>query len=284
MKMLVLFTVILLFTGSLFAESLDDIRKKLDMKKEDNNKNIETERGKGFSQIVGKYYIVQVKDILQKEAEEISKYMDKMMEEFLKLYEYPFGTRTCYITVYGLEKDYRRVAKIEKMDNARAFSYSKGINECVITYSGPDIYPVLSHESFHVLVENIFKNNVPFWFNEGMSSYYEMCSFDGDVFESNKINKKRLIAAKGALQAGQWPKIRDLARMSYDEFYHGDTSVNYAVSWSLVYYLKNVNEKAYKNFINDLALGKSFNTCIRQNYSMDQDELEENLAKYIENL
>jgi hypothetical protein len=276
--------IILFFITTLYSDTLDDIRKKLSVEKGQQGQIAQKDGNIGFNQIVGKYYIVQVKDLSTQEAEGILRYVDRMMEEFLKLYEYPFGTRKCYVVVYGLEKDYMRVAKQEKMDKARAFSYTRGISEYVITYYGDDIYPVLSHETFHILAENIFKNDIPFWFNEGMSSYYETCMFNGDKFESNRLNKKRLAVAKSSLQSEQLPKIKDLVRMSYDEFYSGNALVNYAVSWSLVYYLKNKDEAAYKNFVHDISFGKSFVTSIRQNYGFEQKELEENLKKYISEL
>jgi len=279
MRKLTVILIILIAIPFLYAETLDDIRMKLNANKEKQNNN--NEGSDGFNQVAGKYYIVQVKDLSDQEAHNILRYVDRVMEEFLKLYEYPFGTRKCYIVVYGLEKDYRRVAKQEKMDNARAFSYSRGIGEYAITYYGSDLYPVLSHETFHLLAENIFKNDIPFWFNEGMASYYETCIFNGDQFESNRVNRNRLNTAKAALQSKQWPKIKDLVRMSYDAFYNNNSAVNYAVSWSVVYYLKNKDEVAYKNFVHDISLGKSFATNIRQNYALDEKNLEENLKKYI---
>lgn len=64
-----------------------------------------------------------------------------------------------------------------------------------------------------------------------MASYFETCTFIGERFVTNRVNKDRLIIAKEALYTKQWPKAKDLVRFSWDEF-HGDNDiVNYVASW-----------------------------------------------------
>lgn len=267
-----------------YSQTIEDIKEKMGVKPKAESTGEKEEGEKGFKQLVGKYYVVQVKDISREEAEKILQYMDTLMEEFLKLYEYPFGTQKCYIVVYGLKKDYDRIAKAEDMENAEAFSYRKGINEYAVTYYVENIYPLLSHEAFHLFIEYIFKGDVPFWFNEGMACYYERCTFVGTKFVTNRINKGRLMVAKDSIRTKQWPRLKELVRFSYDGFYRNNSAVNYAASWCLVYYLKNKNEEAFKNFVNDFVMGKSFSTAIRQNYNMEQKQLEDEWIKYIEGL
>lgn len=183
-----------------------------------------------------------------------------------------------------MKKDFDRVAKSEHTGSSKAFAYRRGINYYAVTYYAEDLYPTLSHEAFHQFIENIFKREVPVWFNEGMACYYSGSSFSGDRFVTNKINRQYLQFAKELFRSKRRPKIKDLVRLSYDEFYGKDSGANYAAGWCLVYYLKNKGEKAFKNFINDLVLGKSFSTSLRQRYNMDQKQLEEDWIKYIEAL
>lgn len=273
-----------------YAGTLDDIRRKLNVSPtpsrggEKEGARGDIKEAKGFKQVNGKYYIVQVKDISVEEAEKILQHMDRLMEEFLKLYEYPFGTQRCYVIVYGLKKDFERVARVEDLENPRAFSYRKGINHYAVTYYEADLYQTLNHEAFHLFIENIFKKDVPIWFNEGMACYYETCEFVGSRFEANRVNKARLSTAKDSIRTKQWPSPRDLVRFSWGEFHGANECINYAASWALIYYLKNKDEGAFKNFVSDLVLGKSFSTCIRQNYNMDLKQLEDEWLKYIERL
>lgn len=280
MKIAIFLIILSLVSCNLFGQTVDSIRERLGAKQEVNKSVGE----KGFKQLNGKYYIVQVKDISEKEAGAILRHMDRLMEEFLKLYEYPFGTQKCFVVVYGLKKDFDRVAKSEHSGSSKAFAYRKGINYYAVTYYDEDLYPTLSHEAFHQFIENIFKREVPVWFNEGMACYYAGSSFSGDRFVTNKINRQSLQSAKEFSHSKRWPKIKDLVRLSYDEFYGTNSDANYAAGWCLVYYLKNKDEKAFKDFVNDLVLGKSFSTSLRQNYSIDQKQLEEDLTKYITSL
>lgn len=281
MKLLITITFLLLFNNCIYCQTIDDIKAKLGVKTKKEKENKEDVRG--FKQANGKYYIVQVKDISREEAEKILRHMDRLMEEFLKLYEYPFGTQKCYIIVYGLKKDFDRAANQNGVPGARAFSKREGINHYAITYYAEDLFSVLPHEAFHLFIDNIFKKDPPTWFNEGMGCYYEVAYFSGDSFIVNNVNKYRLGVAKEHINTKRWPKAKDLAGFSYDRF-HSDDTVDYSASWCLVYYLRNKNEDAFKKFVNDLVLGKSFLSSIRSNYKMDIKELEEDWIKYIEGL
>lgn len=274
----------LIFSFNISAGTLEDIQKKLGAKSNNESDKYQSIKTKGFMQLAGRYCIVEVRDISAEEAEQILKHMNRLIEEFLKLYEYPFGTQKCYITVYGLKKDYDRIARKEDVETAEAFSYREGLNHYAVTYYSADMYPTLSHEAFHLFIENIFKRGIPIWFNEGMASYYETCSFSGERFMTNRVNKNRLAVAKGSLHGKEWPGIKDLIRFSWNQFHGKNEAVNYAASWALVYFLKNKNEEAFKDFVHDLILGKSFATAVRQNYSMDQKELETEWVNYIDGL
>lgn len=117
-----------------------------------------------------------------------------------------------------------------------------------------------------------------------MACYYETCEFVGSKFETNRINKGRLYIVKESIHTKQCPSPRELIRFSWNEFHGANESINYAASWALIYYLKNRDEGAFKNFVNDLVLGKSFSTCIRQNYNMDLKQLGNEWLRYIERL
>lgn len=284
MKLLCYVLIGYIFCTYLYGQTVDDIRKRLGKELETESVKKLLDNAKGFKQINGRYCIVQVKDISTEEAEQILRHMDRLMEEFLKLYEYPFGTQKCFITVYGLKKDFDRVAKQEDLENAGAFSYRRGINHYAVTYYSEGLYPTLNHETFHLFIDNIFKKDAPIWFNEGMACYYETCALIGNRFESNRVNKARLYTAKEALHSKEWPKAKDLVRFSWKEFHGTNETVNYAVSWALIYYLRNKDEDAFKEFVRDMVLGKSFSTNIRRNYNMDLKQMEDDWRRYIETI
>lgn len=282
MKKIYIGLVFLLIYSNLFAQGIDDIKRRLGVKKAKKQKS----DAKGFKQVIGKHYIVQVKDISRQEAELILRHMERILEEYLKLYEYPFGTQKCFVKVYGKEKDFKSAATAKGCGDCGGFYYSTGVNNYVVTYNSASLYSTLSHETFHQFIEKVFGKKPPIWFNEGLACYYETARFVNDRFVTDLVHSRHLFDAKEAISSRdkRWPKLKELDRMNYNRFYKKNKSINYAASWSLVYYLRNKDEGAFKNFTNDLKLGKSFSTCVRANYNMRVKELEKEWLEYIKAL
>lgn len=280
-KILFVILIIFLCSNTVYAKRrhVNYIKRKLGVRNEKKDDSV----SKGFKQTIGENYVIQVKDMSRQEALLILRHMERVLEEYLKLYEYPFGTQKCFVKVFGKQKNYKLVAQPKGCGDSSGFYYSTGVNNYVVTYNSAYLYSTLSHEAFHQFAEKAFNKRPPVWFNEGMACYYETSRFVNDRFVTNVVHRDNLFRAKGAISSKnrKWPKLKNLARLSYDKFYGKNASFNYAAAWSLVYYLKNNNKEAFKSFVDDLKLGKSFATCIRTNYNMSQRELEKEWLDYI---
>jgi len=283
MQMKIILLVSLFSAFCVFAGDLNDIKAKLGVKTESMENNLkEVDDKKGFIKEVGKYYVVEAKDLSQAQVNRVLKYMDLVMEEFVKLYEYPFGVRKVFVRIYGDREDYKSEAKKYGAENARGFEYVIGVNNYIVTcYNDYDVDSVLAHEALHAFVGKIFKNNLSVWLSEGLACYFETCYLKDGKITVNNINSRRLDDSKTAIKNNEFPKVKDLIRISAGEFSGQKNYVYYAASWSLIYYLRNKDEKSFEKFFKDLALGKSFVTSLKANYNIDEKQLNDELKEWI---
>ena len=105
----------------------------------------------------------------------------------------------------------------------------------------------LVHELTHALIKPDFPT-VPSWFNEGIASLYEQCSF-GPNDTLRGLENWRLPALQKAIKAD---KLRPLSELiADDDFYNADrTGLNYAQARYLMFYLqeKKLLTRYYETF------------------------------------
>lgn len=105
----------------------------------------------------------------------------------------------------------------------------------------------LCHELVHAFMPANFPQ-CPSWFNEGLGSLYEQCSFrDGKAFG---LPNWRLAGLQRKIKAGKLPSFKTLCSTNTHEFYTMRSGDNYAQARYLLYYLqeKGLLEKYYREF------------------------------------
>lgn len=129
-----------------------------------------------------------------------------------------------------------------------------------------DMLSTLYHEGLHQYLEYYIKD-APIWFNEGLATFFEASYFDQNGFRAGVLNKGRLNdfeqARKGAVSGAALLPLEELMLADASDFM-GDigaqTGVNYAQSWSLVYYMimnKNVMDEYLRPYFKLLAQGRN---------------------------
>ncbi len=101
-----------------------------------------------------------------------------------------------------------------------------------------DTLLVLYHEAFHQYL-HYYLEDAPQWFNEGHGDYFGPSEY---VEKSQKmyirLNPWRLGGIQGAIRANRYQPLDKLLLMTQDELYDPQTvGLNYAQSWSFVYFL-----------------------------------------------
>lgn len=105
----------------------------------------------------------------------------------------------------------------------------------------------LVHELTHAFVRYDFPD-IPSWFNEGLGSLYERCSFiEGNI--TGYINW-RLPGLQKAINNKTYTSLIKLVNSTDDEFYGENSGFNYAQARYLCYYLQEngLLKKFYKTF------------------------------------
>ena len=98
---------------------------------------------------------------------------------------------------------------------------------------------VLLHEAFHQYIHYAVGEVAPHsWFNEGYGDYFSGAQFN-DHGEVGRIlpNPWRVELIQYAIGNRQHARWADVVRMEQAEFYGSLRSVNYAMGWSMVYFL-----------------------------------------------
>ncbi|MDD4891171.1 MAG: hypothetical protein PHU85_14715 [Phycisphaerae bacterium] len=102
----------------------------------------------------------------------------------------------------------------------------------------------LVHELTHAMIAFDFPN-IPAWFNEGMGSLYEQCSYQGDRIVG--LPNWRLPALQKAIEANKLGSLEDLTST---DFRGANMGMNYAQARYLCHYMqdKGMLEKYYRAF------------------------------------
>jgi hypothetical protein len=89
------------------------------------------------------------------------------------------------------------------------------------------------HESFHMYIYFACgEKQTAVWFNEGNATFFEGLEFRSGKFKILPTRRQRLVR-----QIAKSADISKLLKMSYDDFYSGDTKGHYALAWGLMYFL-----------------------------------------------
>jgi hypothetical protein len=75
---------------------------------------------------------------------------------------------------------------------------------------------------------------LPLWLNEGLASYYEAAFVTPDLLQSGRPDPARLLELQNALRRNKVPPLANILAKRYGQSF---TSLDYAITWGLVYAL-----------------------------------------------
>lgn len=109
-----------------------------------------------------------------------------------------------------------------------------------------DTLLVLYHEAFHQYLA-YYLEDAPQWYNEGHGDYFGPSEYvEKSKMMYIRVNPWRLGLIQGAIKANRYQPLDKLMLMTQDELYDPQTiGLNYAESWSFVYFLWQYKSGAY---------------------------------------
>ncbi len=113
--------------------------------------------------------------------------------------------------------------------------YSPKLNEAtILAYENEhEMIRVTLHESTHAILSNMF-GDVPIWLSEGLAEFFENMSINGQQTYIFSTNDEHL----QLLRYSHLPPLTDHLKQTVKEWQHpNNISLNYAIDWSLIFYL-----------------------------------------------
>jgi hypothetical protein len=194
-------------------------------------------------------YFLIVSNLTFAEAKSLS---DNSIRKALDCFynDYFTAKPTELVTIFLFKDDYTYRYWADKLygdnDDLSPYGYYKPSKKAMLmniaTGSG-----TLIHELTHSLVRYDFPD-IPSWFNEGLGSLYERCSFENNEIKGH-VNW-RLPALVKAINNNQYTSLSTLMRMDDNTFYGDESALNYSQARYFCMYLqdKGLLKKFYKKF------------------------------------
>ena len=194
-------------------------------------------------------YFLVVSNLSQSEAKGLS---ENSIGSALKCFynDYFIAKPTELVTVFLFKDDASYRFWADKLygdkDDLSRFGYYKPSKKVMLmniaTGSG-----TLIHELTHSLVRYDFPD-IPSWFNEGLGSLYERCSFENNEIRGH-VNW-RLPALVEAIRKNQYSSLKTLMSTDDETFYSDESALNYSQARYFCMYLqdKGLLKKYYKTF------------------------------------
>ncbi len=137
-------------------------------------------------------------------------------------------------------RDYAASVGGSALANAGGF-YSNASNEAV-TYLYEDEQQTLAvsrHEAAHVILNGLLATG-PLWLHEGLAEYFELLSIEQQATQIAPSDEW-LSLARTAINTGYFSDLALFLDASPEQWRSGQEAMNYALAWSLVYYMLDTN-------------------------------------------
>ncbi len=115
--------------------------------------------------------------------------------------------------------------------------YVPSLNEATVFLRKDDdsTYAVIRHEATHVILASLY-GRVPVWFNEGLAEYFEQLAISGQGKTVKFLSHYHKIVAE-QMFAHTLPGLQTYFSIEPERFYGEAIERNYAIAWSLVFFI-----------------------------------------------
>lgn len=146
-------------------------------------------------------------------------------------------------------------SRVAPQINTNSGFYTSKDNEAVV-FQGSDpeaMRAVVRHEATHVIVAGLY-GYTPVWFNEGLAEYFEYLEISGQLRQISPV-QHHLSYLQGSLASNNLMALKDYIELTPQQWYGGDLKNNYALAWSMVYFLMSHREgkQLLQGMMNSLA-------------------------------
>ena len=211
-----------------------------------------------FSEVTAGHYQVFAQSGTEM-AGQANGYMNAMLELYSRYFSNSTAKDGARVVVFSDVEDFREYSR-----EATGMTHKSLLGYChlktdedgnsfyeLVAYEHAGLWTVLAHEGFHQFIGYELGREIPVWLNEGMAQFFENSVVKNGRLQSGTVDRNRLALARSLIVGRRAPTIRELLGMDRAEFY-GNASVNYPMSWALVYFLSTQRGAALRRYLQDL--------------------------------
>ncbi len=211
-----------------------------------------------------KYYVIH-SDIDPDDVKEAAIRMTKMAEEYHERTKGFAGTiRTKFpFFLFKSASDY--YARGGLPGSAGVFMVDEsGSRLMAIAGKKPsaETWHTVQHEGFHQFAHAVIGGKIPVWLNEGLAEYFGEGIFTGDGFVTGVVPPWRLARVKEEIEGHEFKAIKNIMKVSDDEWAAEMDIRNYDQAWSMVHFLVHGDDgkyqAAFSSCIRGISQGRSF--------------------------
>ena len=235
----------------------------------------------GFKSYPTKYYVIHT-DLDTDVVREAALRMTAMAEEYYRRTKDFGGTIRDRLAFYLFSKTEDYYDAGGPRDSAGVFMGDK-LLAAAGAHPGPGTWHTIQHEGFHQFARYAIRAPLPTWVNEGLAEYFAEGLFTGEGFVVGVVPPYRLRRLKESLNDPKGKGIREMMRMTGDEWVGQMDAANYDRAWSMVHFLVHADDgkyaKALTRFIIDTRSMRYENAWIR-NFGRDIGAFERKWRDY----
>jgi len=240
----------------------------------------------GFATYRSRQYTIHT-DLPKDEVREFGRHMDAIFVEFQRRFDgfrsrhhgrmplYLFSTQQGYI-------DFLANLDIDATNSGGMFFIrpeASGLATWTEDQATSRVYRVLQHEGFHQFAWTYIGQDLPVWINEGLAQYFEDAIFTGRRMRTGLADARRIALVRDAIETGRAVDLDQIVEMSGSDWSNTlaanpqRSSLLYAQSWSLVYYLIHGRDgrfrSAFQQYLVMVNGGQRSRRAMREAFGVD---------------
>ncbi|MEM1209991.1 MAG: DUF1570 domain-containing protein [Planctomycetota bacterium] len=214
----------------------------------------------GFETYRSRHYVIHT-DLPRDEVIEYGRHMDAVFVEFQRRFDGFRSRRSDRMPLYLFAHQQQYIDFLDNLGidatNSGGMFFvrprASGLATWIDDQATSRVYRVLQHEGFHQFAWAYIGEDLPVWVNEGLAQYFEDAIFTGKRMRTGLADARRIDLVRDALETERAVDLEEIISMSgrtWSDTLAADpqrSSLLYAQSWSLVYYLIHGRDGRYRN-------------------------------------
>jgi len=233
-----------------------------DLSKKAKNENVlpPTLAPKDWYVIRTKHYVC-ISNSLRDRLKELAHRLEMIFFEYRKFFKCTTDIEETYtVKMFKNRREFQEYASEHGVEGFAAAYFSYKDKELVLYDSfsvgmGLKAFSAVYHEAAHQFICHHLGKDVPIWLHEAVAQYFEYAAYNRGRFAVGAKDFKKVQPVQNALMNDEKLYIDRMLKMTRNEFYSGNVSLNYATAYCFLYFLLDYDKSTMKllaDFVKEL--------------------------------